>query len=96
MVKVIYIGHMDVCNIAIKGIRYDRWGQGETKNLPKELADILLLNVDFKLASGEKSPKKEEKKEVKFDLDGDGDVDGDDFSIAAKTLQHARKTNKEN
>ena len=104
MVKVIYNGDKNPCRIKILNMTIQQWGKGEVKELSDFHWEHLKHNVDFSLVGKQKeSPVKEIKKEVvletkkeidAFDLDRDGDVDADDYSLAAKTLGHARKQKK--
>jgi hypothetical protein len=101
MVKIIYLGDITPCKVKIYSTIINPWSKGEIKDLSDRNAEKLLReNKNFSLADGkhnkkldedkqEEKPKEDEKNAL--DLDGDGDVDSDDYTIAAKTLAHARK-----
>lgn len=108
MVKVLYQGDISPCRITILSTRIDNLKKGDILDLgEREASKVVGDNKNFSYIGNEEKVKKgqkeariseeqidKEKKIVDFDLDGDGDVDSDDYSIAAKTLAHARKTKK--
>jgi len=104
--RIKYIGFWNPCNVNTSDGRI-KWYKDEIKEVSDKTGTQLIKNADYIKVGASSTPKKIEKKEevekvieiekeeIKFDLDGDGDVDSDDYSIAAKTLSHARKSKKD-
>ena len=100
MVRVIYNGDVNPCNVKVYANLHKNWKTGEIRDLPGACAiKITKDNKNFKMVDMPDKKKPEEKqveeKKVDYDLNDDGVVDEKDMSIAGKVLASGRKKIKE-
>jgi len=99
IVSIKYIGNISPCRVRAGASSFNNLRKGDVLEVSDDVGKKLWLNPHF-IKVGHTNKKKEEVVEKQeevddsFDLNGDGVVDEEDFSIASKTLNFARRQKK--